>query len=101
MSAPLEICAREEIRAIIRYLRSKKKCAAEIYREIIATYGSHVIDARNVRGWVKMFDEGRTSIFDDERSGRPITAKTSTNVQRVQNLIFENCRIRIVDIADD
>ncbi len=52
MSAPLELCACEEIGVVIWYLRLKNKCSVEIHREIVATYGTCAMHARNVRRWV-------------------------------------------------
>ncbi len=34
----------KEIHVVIRYLRSKNKCAVEIYQEIVATYGPYAMD---------------------------------------------------------
>ena len=37
--------------------------------------------------WWKRFKEGRTSVDDDPRSGRPSTSKTDDNVAKVREII--------------
>jgi hypothetical protein len=59
-----------EIRAFIRFLRSKSMSAAEIYRELCAVYNPSVINEGTVRQWCRMFKDGRTIIQDEERKGR-------------------------------
>ncbi|KAJ4445389.1 hypothetical protein ANN_07194 [Periplaneta americana] len=41
------------------------------------------MDASSVRRWVKYFEDGNTSIQDVPRSGRPLTASTERNKERV------------------
>jgi len=40
-----------------------------------------------------MFEDGRKSVTDTERSGRPVTATTTRNEERTLELIRENRRI--------
>jgi transposase len=62
-----------EIRAVIRFLHSKTKSAAEIHRELCeAVYCQNVTSEGTVRQWCRMFKDGRTDVDDEERSGRPI-----------------------------
>jgi len=46
-----------------------------------------------------MFENGRTSLTDAERSGRPATATTSRNEERTLELIRENRRITVEEVA--
>ena len=40
--------------------------------------------------WIEMFENGRTSVTDAERSGRRATATTKRNEERTLELIREN-----------
>jgi hypothetical protein len=43
---------------------------------------------------------GRVSVEDDERSGQPSTSKTTENVEKIQELIHEDRRRTIHELAD-
>lgn len=43
------------------------------------SFGEGVISSPTVYTWYKRFKNDRTSLEDDERSGRPITAVTDEN----------------------
>ena len=45
--------------------------AAEIHRQICDVYGEGAMSDSMVRRWVRLFNEGREDVHDDERSGRP------------------------------
>ena len=46
-----------------------------------------------------MFENGRTSVTDTERFGCPVTATTTRNEERTLELIRENRRIRVEEVA--
>ena len=46
-----------------------------------------------------MFENERTSVTDAERSGRPTTATTTRNEERTLELIRENRRITVEEVA--
>jgi len=43
--------------------------------------------------WAKRFSEGRKSVNDDERSGRPATSRTEENIAKVLQILRENRRL--------
>jgi transposase len=47
----------------------------------------------NVRRWVKHFKDGNTDIADQPRCGRPRTAATESNKQKVDEFIRQDRRI--------
>ncbi|XP_033232109.1 histone-lysine N-methyltransferase SETMAR-like [Belonocnema kinseyi] len=51
--------------------------------------------------WHERFTNGRESINDDDRSGRPSTSKTDENVDKVQKMLAENRKLTIRELADD
>jgi len=50
--------------------------------------------------WVKLFSEGRESVTDEERSGRPATSRTGENIAKVLQIVRENRRLTVRSIAE-
>ena len=50
--------------------------------------------------WVKRFSEGRESVTDEERSGRPTTNRTEENIAKVRQILRENRRLTVRSIAE-
>jgi hypothetical protein len=51
--------------------------------------------------WWKRFKEGRTSIDDDPRSGRPSTSKIDDNVAKVREIIRSNRRLTVREVDEE
>jgi len=49
---------------------------------------------------VKLFSEGRESVTDEERSGRPATSRTEENIAKVHQIVRENRRLTVRSIAE-
>jgi hypothetical protein len=49
----------------------------------------------SVRRWAKHFKDGNTSIEDEPRSGRPRTASTERNKERVDEIIQNDRRVTV------
>jgi hypothetical protein len=49
--------------------------------------------------WYKRFKDGRTSVDDDERSGRPSTSTTPENNEKVREAIVTDRRRTIHDVC--
>ena len=66
----------------IKYLVKLGKSGNKI-REILAqVYGDNAMKKTAVYKWVKRFSEGRESVTDEERSGRPATSRTEENIAK-------------------
>ena len=50
--------------------------------------------------WVKRFSEGRESVTDEERSGRPATSRTEENIAKIREIVRENRRLTVRSIAE-
>ena len=50
--------------------------------------------------WVKRFSEGRESVTDEERSGRPGTSRTKENIAQVRQIVRENRRLAVRSIPE-
>lgn len=61
----------------------------ESHKNLIEAYGRDAPSIHTVRRWFAKFRRGQRSLEDDHRSGRPATAVTPKNMQRVEELIRE------------
>jgi transposase len=66
---------------------------------LIAVYGEGLINDSNVRKWYRMFDEGRTDVHGEERSGRP-SLITEDLKSRIDQHIRTNRRFTLGEIHE-
>ena len=53
-----------------------------------------------VYSWVRRFCEGRESVTDEERSGRPETSRMKENIAKIRQRLCENRRLSVRSIAE-
>jgi len=99
MAAKLINCTKEEQRSVIHFLWAEGVPAAQIHLCMCAQYGDKVLSHRIVYEWIEIFENGCTSVTDAEHSGRPATATTTKNEERTLELIRENRRITLEEVA--
>jgi hypothetical protein len=80
-----------EIRSVIKLYNAKNVRPADIYRQVCDVYGENAMSDGMVRRCYRMFSEGRTSVHDDDRSGRPSLANADL-LDQVYETIRENRR---------
>ena len=73
---------------------------AQIHLRMCAQYRDKVFSRIIVYECIEMFENGRTSVTDAERSGNPATATTTRNEERTLELIRENRRITVEVVAE-
>ncbi|KFM82039.1 hypothetical protein X975_05280, partial [Stegodyphus mimosarum] len=57
-------------------------------------YAGKALSRSHVFEWHKRFHEGRDSVQDDLRAGRPsIIAHTNANVEHIRQLLQEDCYV--------
>ncbi|KAG5316946.1 SETMR methyltransferase, partial [Pseudoatta argentina] len=76
--------AKCEIRSVIRYLIWKGKTPVEVYNEVKTAYGDKGMNRTSVFKWCREFKNGRTSVHDDQRSGRP-SILTDDIVEKIED----------------
>ena len=64
-------------------------------------YSESSMSRTRVYVWYKRFQEGREDVEDDERPGRPSTSTTDENVEKVKEMVINERRITIREVADD
>jgi transposase len=92
MAAPLSDCTIEEQRAVVRFLWAEGVKSVEIRHRMLTQYGTRTMNQRKIYEWIQRFKEGKTSVTDESRSGRPSTSHMDQNIQGVDALIREERR---------
>ena len=49
---------------------------------------------------MKHFSEGRKSVTDEERSGRPATSRTDEKIAKIHLIVRESCRLTVRSITE-
>jgi len=75
-----------EQRCAIKFCVKLGETGIETFNKLKQTYGEHALLRSRVFKWFKAFSEGRESIKDEPRSGRPSTSKTDNNVRSDRRL---------------
>jgi hypothetical protein len=78
-----------------------EKNPTEIHNALHEVCGDSVVDGSKLSRWASRFREGRVSIQDDLRSGRPVTATDDTSVVIVSTLLEEDRRKSCEEIAHE
>jgi transposase len=82
-----------EQRICVKFCVKVGKSVTETFEMLKIAFGEEVMCRTQTYEWWKRFKEGRTSVHDDPRSGRPSTSKTDDNVAKVREFIRSNRRI--------
>ena len=90
-----------DIRTIMKFQFLQGKKPPEMGTELQKVFGESAPSEPTVRKWYKLFLEGRTSVEDDERSGRPSTATTEDKVEEVRQLLSRDRRQTCEELAED
>ena len=80
-----ELKLREQ-RTNIKFLVKLGKSGNKIREMLVQVYGDSAMKKRAVYKWVKLFSEGRGSVTDEERSGRPATSRIEENIAKCVTL---------------
>jgi hypothetical protein len=65
-----------------------------------AQYGNSVLPKRSVYEWIEKLKNGRTIVTHEEGSGRPSTATTDDNIERVRDMVLLDRRLTIDEVAN-
>ena len=72
----------------------------EIHADLQKVYGNGALKYATVCNWVLRFNDGRESIENDPRVGRPVSVLTEKNVATVKTLIEEDARYTMQEIEE-
>ncbi|XP_052748163.1 protein GVQW3-like [Galleria mellonella] len=91
----------QEQRVAIKFCAKLGETASETYAKIVKVHGDSALSRAQVFRWHTEFKEGRESVEDEARSGRPVEVRTDTNAQRVRALIREDRRLTVRMLASE
>lgn len=92
---------RIEQRICIKFCQKLGHSASETIAMIRKVYGDESMGDTQIKEWFRRFKNGRISVESDERSGRPLTARNTENVERVRAAINENRRLTVRELEED
>jgi len=84
-----------EQRMNIKFLVKLGKSGNEIRAMLVQVYGDDAMKKTAVYKQVRHFSEGRESVTDEERSGRPATSRTVENIAKIRQIVRENRRLTV------
>ena len=92
----LELDQRTNIKFLVKLGRSGN----EIREMLVQIYRDNAMKKTAVYKWVKCFSEGRESVTNEERSGRPVTSRTKENIVTIRQILSEIRRMTVRNIAE-
>jgi histone-lysine N-methyltransferase SETMAR len=91
---------RKEQRVCIKFCANLGKSAMETLEMTQQGLGDQSLSRAQVFQWHARFKTGHTSVDDDERTGRLTSCTTPETVALIQELIHQDRRLTIRDIAE-
>lgn len=85
--------SREHFRAMIFYDYKSGLDHTQCHQRLTAAFPDSGPSLATVTGWYREFKRGRDNLQDESRTGRPSTANTETNVDRVRDLLNADRRV--------
>ena len=86
--------------SIIKLLVLEGQSHSNIHERMSAVYGYSAPSRTMLFEWARRFKNEQLCIEDSPRSRRPVSATDEKNMKTVQNLVVEDCRITIQEIAE-
>ena len=87
-----------ERRICIKFCVENEIKCYKVCKMLTKAYGESAISKTRVYEWYKRFQDGREDVEDDERPGR---RSTSTTDENVKEMVMNDRRITIREVADD
>lgn len=90
-----------EQRVCVKFCFNLEYSASETYKMIKKVYKDDAMGRSTTFEWYCNFKNGRTSVFDEPRPGRPTSVRNDENAVLVRSLIEDNRKITIRSIAEE
>ena len=97
--ADKEACPRIEQWPVITFLVDGGCKAVEINSRTSTVYGATCFSRKNVSKWAKLLKEGRRSVEDEDRPGRPTEVRSPEVIKSINDHIQSNSRVTVDDKA--
>jgi transposase len=89
----------DDQRVYIKIETLRGKTPTEIHSLLMEVCGVETVDQSTISRWAQRFHEGRLSIENDPKSGRPRTSTDDQSVERVLQILEEDHRMTCEEIA--
>ncbi|KOC60091.1 Putative uncharacterized protein FLJ37770, partial [Habropoda laboriosa] len=89
-----------EQRAVVKFCFFLGKSGTETLEMLKTAYKDDAMGKTQVFEWFSRFKNGEMSIDDKPRSGRPSTARTHENVEKIREIIEKDRRRTIEEIVE-
>lgn len=89
-----------ELRTVVKFCVGLGKSPSETVKMIEQSTTMPKCGKTFVYKWHERFRNGRLSVDDDDRAGRPVVAVVSSNIDKVKSLLDADRRVTVRDIAD-
>ncbi|KAG5345301.1 SETMR methyltransferase, partial [Acromyrmex heyeri] len=89
-----------EQRTCIKFCCKNEIKCSDTLKMLQKCYGDDTLSKTQVYQWYERFKSGREAVEDDARPGRPSTLKTDENVDEIRQLLIENRKLTIREIAE-
>jgi len=90
-----------EQRANIKFMCRWGKSASETLSALHQVYGDTSLKKTAVYDWFSRFKNGKETLEDDQRIGRPSTSRTEEMIEKVRQLIQCDPRMTIVELEQE
>jgi len=90
-----------EERICAKFFGKMGKSVTEKFEMLKIAFREEATGRTQTYEWWERFKEGRSSVDDDPRSGRPSTSKTDDNVANVREVIRSNRPLTVREVAED
>ena len=87
-------------RGVIRYLQKKGLMTKKVHTDIVSTLGDDAPALSTVKKRAVEFKRGRENLEEDPRSGRPSTATTPENIDRIYQMVMNDKQFTISHLAN-
>ena len=89
-----------EVKTNIKVLVNLGWKGTEIIQALQTVYKDYAPKKTCVYKWIERFRDGREAVEDDEGRGKPTTSKNNKKINFVRNLVKEDGRLTVYQIAE-
>ena len=90
-----------EQRINLKFLAKLGETPSECFALLQQVYKEETMSRARAFEWHKRFREGREECEDDQRSGRLVTSRTDSNIDRVKQLVHADRRLTVKMICEE
>lgn len=91
---------KEQYRSVIRFMYLDGKTCEETKDKLVAVYVDQAPSMTTIRYWFNEFKRGRTSVFDEDRPGRPIEVTTDDMVNKIHDIVLADRRTKLRELVE-